>query len=152
MDVLAEIIFTERNKYWRTGSGDSGLGIQSVRKRQDGTRIQAGVSGEPSLVFWLVEKHGFFFIYFDASTTLTPTQYVPFAGGRCSPWVKHDVGGESFYAPRACFVSRPFAWQIVYDFVESKSKSKAVPWLRRDKLEFPYPAAGDPVPKREHLA
>jgi len=153
---LQDVIFRERNKYWRCGSGDSSLGVTNVKRRKDGTHEMTILPTEPSLVFWLVEKHGFFFVYFGArdpkKKTLDVSQYVPFAGGESDPWVKHYVGGDTFYAPRGCFVSRPFASEIVKEFMRSQSRSKAVRWVNRHSLEFPNPSAGDTIPSRSKLA
>jgi hypothetical protein len=71
--------------------------------------------------------------------------------GSARPWVEHNIGGDCFFAPRACFVSRPFAWEVVREFVRSRRRSPAVPWLDRSGLEFPSPLAGDPVPGKVDL-
>jgi hypothetical protein len=147
-EALESIIFGERNGYWRCGKGEASLGVVEHR----GERHRAKVEGEPVLMFFLVERHGFLFIYFQPTGTLAPAQFVPFAGGDCRPWVQHTIGGDSFYAPRACFVSRPFAWEVVQEFLRSKGRSPAVPWVDRFSLEFPNPAAGDPQPRRKDLA
>jgi hypothetical protein len=147
LDFLEDIIFQQRERYWRGGSGDSTLAVVELRgKKEIGIR-----AGEPALCFWLVQRHGFFFTYFDRSKKHLE-QFVPFAGGESSPWVKHMVGGEAMFVPRACFVSRPFAWEIVQEFVRSRQRSPAVPWVKRTSLEFPYPAAGDEPPAKADLA
>jgi hypothetical protein len=148
VEALEPIIFGEQDGYWRCGSGESSLGVVEHR----GKKHTAEVEGEPVLIFFLVERHGFFFTYFQPTESVTPHQFVPFAGGNCRPWVGHDIGGVSFYAPRACFVSRPFAWEVVQEFLRSKGRSQAVPWVDRFFLEFPYPAAGDKPPSMSELA
>lgn len=143
LEFLERIIFHEKGKHWRGGSGDSGLAIEvAVGKR--GSRV---VTREPSLMFFLVPRHGFFFNYF-APDQEKVSNWVPFAGGECRPWVKHYIGGDTFFAPRACFVSRPFAWEVVREFVRTRKRSRAVPWVDRFKLEFPFPPGGDPVPRK----
>lgn len=143
LDFLEGIIFRERNRYWRVGSGNSELSVVEHK----GKKHVALLPKEPALSFWLVERHGFFFIYFD-KTKKHVEQFVPFAGGKCRPWVEHVICGDAFYSPRACFVSRAFAWEIVQEFLRSKERSRAVTWVNRFSLQFPNPAAGDePVPK-----
>ena len=148
VETLEPIVFKERNGYWRCGSGDSSLGVVEHR----GMKQTARIEGEPALIFFLVERHGFFFIHFQPTRSITPAQFVPFAGGDCRPWVQHNIGGDSFYAPRACFVSRPFAWEVVREFLRSKGRSRAVPWVDRFTLDFPNPAAGDKPPSKKDLA
>lgn len=148
LEALEPIIFKERNGYWRCGCGDSTLGVVEHRGKVRSARLE----GEPVLMFFLVERHGFFFIYFQPTGSITPTQYVPFAGGDCRPWVRHNIGGDDFYAPRACFVSRPFAWEVVQEFLRSKSRSPAVPWVDRFSLDFPNPSAGDTTPAKNEIA
>jgi hypothetical protein len=146
-DFLERVIFRESGRYWRVGSGDSSLSV-AVRK---GPKSYALVPGQPSLMFFLVPRHGFFFTYFQPQP-VGVAQWVPFAGGECRPWVEHSIGGDCFFAPRACFVSRPFAWEVVQEFVRSRERSLAVPWMDRSGLEFPFPPAGDPVPPKADRA
>jgi len=148
VEALEQIIFAERNGYWQCGCGDSSLGVVEHRGKRQIGRIE----GEPVLMFFLVERHGFFFTYFQPTESITPAQFVPFAGGDCRPWVRHNIGGDSFYAPRACFVSRSFAWEVVLEFLRTKGRSRAVPWVDRFSLEFPNPAAGDKLPSKKELA
>jgi hypothetical protein len=148
VEVLERIIFGERNSYWRCGSGDSSLGVVEHLGKQH----MAMVKDEPVLMFFLVERHGFFFTHFQPTESMPPNQFVPFAGGDCRPWVRHNIGGDDFYAPRACFVSRPFAWVVVQEFLRSKGRSRAVPWVDRFSLAFPNPAAGDKPPSKKELA
>jgi hypothetical protein len=145
-DMLERLVFRERGAMWRVGSGDSSLSV-AVRKGPKSFRL---VPGHPSLMFFLVPRHGFFFTYFEPQK-VGVAQWVPFAGGECRPWVEHNIGGDCFFAPRACFVSRPFAWEVVREFVRSRRRSPAVPWLDRSGLEFPSPLAGDPVPGKVDL-
>src|SRR5262245_36387411 len=106
LELLERIILHERGKYWQTGSGDSGLGVELTREE-----FVRKVEGEPDLMFFLVEPHGFFFDYF--VNDQTTTEFVPFAGGESRPWVEHIVGGQEMYVPKTCFVSRAVAWEIV---------------------------------------
>jgi hypothetical protein len=146
-EFLENIIFRERNRYWRVGSGDSGLSVVEYKAKK-----AIGIAyGEPALAFWLVERHGFFFTYFEENKK-DVKEFVPFAGGDCKPWVRHFVCGVDMYVPRACFVSRPFAWEVVREFLLSKKRSRAVPWVSRFSLEFPNPAAGDEPPARSDRA
>jgi hypothetical protein len=147
VDFLEGIIFRERNRYWSVGSGDSELSVVDHR----GKETIAIIHDEPALAFWLVERHGFFFIYIDKRKKQVE-QFVPFAGGESKPWVEHIVGGVEMYVPRACFVSRPFAWEVVQEFLRTKKRSPSIPWVSRFALEFPYPAAGDAVPGKRDLA
>lgn len=137
-DFLQRLIFRERGRHWRGGSGDSGL---SIDEHSRGGAVSA-IPGEPSLMFYLVERHGFFFTYFSGDPSRE--QYVPFAGGDPRPWVGHVIGGLEFYAPRACFVSRPFAWEIVREFLETRKRSRAVRWVKRRRLKFPDPEENPP--------
>lgn|GEM_PF-6388612 len=147
LDFLEHIIFRTRDRYWQAGSGDSTLSVVE----QKGTKDVQILHDEPAMSFWLVERHGFFFTYFEKSAK-DVKQFVPFAGGDCKPWVEHGVGGLEVYVPRACFVSRPFAWEVVHEFCRSKMRSPAVPWVNRSALEFPNPAAGDARPAKTDLA
>jgi len=147
VDFPEASIFQKRNPYWRVGSGDSGLEVVEHKGKKD-IRL---LDEEPVLAFWLIERHGFFFTYFEPRKN-DVEQFVPFAGGESRPWVKHFVCGESMYVPRACFVSRPFAWEVVREFLRSKKRSQAVPWVSRFSLQFPYPAAGDKPPAKADLA
>src|SRR5437868_5171674 len=98
LDFLENVIFHEPGRYWRAGSGDSGL---AVVERKGKSTVEA-VEGEPALMYFLVERHGFFFTYFQPGKFVE--QFVPFAGGTSRPWVEHVVGGLEIYVPRACFV------------------------------------------------
>jgi hypothetical protein len=90
-------------------------------------------------MFFLAPEQGFFFTYF-VPRPVRVAQRVPFADEECRPWVRYNIGADSFYAPRACFVSRTFAWEVVWEFVRSRQWSPAVPWADRFGLEYPYPA------------
>jgi hypothetical protein len=146
-ELLERLVFRERGGLWRVGSGDASLSV-AVHTRH---KTYASVAGQPTLMFFLVPRHGFFFTYFEPQP-VGVVQWVPFAGGECRPWVEHCIGGDCFFAPRACFVSRPFAWAVVSEFVRSRRRSPAVPWVERSGLEFPFPPAGDPRPRKADLA
>ena len=99
---LERIVLREQSAYWRLGSGDSGLSVVELKGKDGKTR--RAIEGEPALVFFLAEPHGFFFTYFEPGKFVE--QFVPFAGGTSRPWVEHLVGGLEMYIPRACFVPR----------------------------------------------
>ena len=132
---LERIIRRERARYWRTGSGGSGLAVMELKGRDKKTR--QSVEGEPALAFFLLDPHGFFFTCFEPGKFAE--QFVPFAGGASRPWVGHPVGGSEMYIPRACFVSRETAREIVRQFMETQERSRAVKWVNRSTLEFPGP-------------
>src|SRR5262249_16392643 len=96
LDFLGNIIFRERNRYWRGGSGDWMLSVVEFK----GEKIVTLLQDQPALAFWLVERHGFFFTYFQRRRK-SVEQFVPFAGGESKPWVKHFAGGVETYVPRA---------------------------------------------------
>jgi hypothetical protein len=146
-ELLERLVFRERGGLWRVGSGDASLSV-AVHTRH---KTYASVAGQPTPMFFLVPRHGSFFTYFEPQPVRV-VQWVPFAGGECRPWVEHCIGGDCFFAPRACFVSRPFAWAVVSEFVRSRRRSPAVPWVARSGLEFPFPPAGDPRPRKADLA
>lgn len=146
-ELLSRLVFRERGGLWRVGSGSSSLSV-TVRRRP---KIYAHVPGEAALMFFLVPRHGFFFNYF-APGPDGVEQWVPFAGGESRPWVEHPIGGDCFFAPRACFVSRPFAWAVIQEFVKSRRRSPSVPWVNRSDLEFPFPPAGDSRPQKTDIA
>lgn len=146
LDFLEHLVFRSRGPYWRAGSGECSLSVV-VPSQPKGVVM---VPGQPSLMFFLVARHGFFFTYFETGPAGV-TQWVPFAGGQCRPWVEHNIGGDCFFAPRACFVSRAFAWAVIEEFVRFRQRSPAVPWVDRAGLEFPFPPAGDPRPRRTDL-
>ena len=137
-EFLEHLIFGGRGRHWRLGNGDSGLAVEEHRGggRARGARAtRQNLPNEPTLAFFLVERHGFFFAYFRPGRNAE--QFVPFAGGERRPWVEHVVGGATMYVPRACFVSRPFAWEIVRYFVRTRRRSPAVPWVSRYSLRSP---------------
>ena len=147
LELLEQVIFRDPGKSWLVGKGSSRLSTE-VQVGQRGTSV---VTREPSLMFFFVPKHGFFFDYV-APDQEKVSNWVPFAGGECRPWVEHYIGGDTFFAPRACFVSKPFAWEVVREFDRTRKRSRAVPWVDRFKLEFPYPPAGDPRPRKADRA
>ena len=134
-EFLEGITRREHGRYWRVGSGDSALAVMELKGKDKKTR--QAIDGEPALAFYLVEPHGFFFTYFEPGKFVE--QFVPFAGGTSRPWVEHSVGGLEMYVPRACFVPRDTAWQIVHEFMRTKQRSRAVKWVNRSTLEFPSP-------------
>jgi hypothetical protein len=145
---LRKIIFDEPASYWYGGSGASDLSVVEHR----GPKHIAILENEPAIMFFLVESHGFFFNYFDNTEKIT-RQFVPLAeGGASRPWVEHGIGGDSFYAPLACFVARDVAWEIVTEFLRTKARSAVVSWVKRSTLEFPNPGAGDSIPYMKELA
>ena len=143
-DFLERLIFRERGRHWLVGNGSSGLSVMEKKGRD-----WQAVPDEPALMFYLVERHGFFFVYFD-NTGRWQEQYVPLAGASGPPWVEHTVGAMPFYAPRGSFVSRPFAWEIVREFTDTRRRSKAVRWVRRRSLRLPDPEENPP--RRAELA
>jgi hypothetical protein len=134
-DFLERVLRRDRASHWRVGSGDSGLSVVELKGKDRKTRQV--IEGEPALAFFLDEPHGFFFTYFEPGKCVE--QFVPFAGGTSRPWVEHPVAGLEMYIPRACFVPRETAWDIVKEFVRTKKRSRAVKWVKRSTLEFPSP-------------
>jgi hypothetical protein len=148
LEYLQAIIFDQPESYWQAGSGDSSMAVVEHL----GPKRTAALEGEPALMLFLVEPHGFFFDYFDNTEKFT-TQFVPLSeDSNGPPWVQHYVCGEAFYAPKSCFVSRQIAWEIVAEFLQTKRRSNAVNWVERSTLRFPNPAAGDKVPRQKDLA
>ena len=47
----------------------------------------------------------------------------PYDGTGCDDLVSHSVGGEPFWVPRACDVSREMAWHIVRNDAEHREPS-----------------------------
>ena len=43
-------------------------------------------------------------------------------------------------------------WAVVSEFVRTRQRSPAVPWVDRFGLEFPFPPGGDPRPQKADLA
>ncbi|HSV16119.1 MAG TPA: hypothetical protein VLI90_17795 [Tepidisphaeraceae bacterium] len=134
-ELLERIIRQERGRYWRVGSGGSGLAVIELKGKDKRTR--QAIDGEPALAFFLVEPHGFFFTFFEPGKFVE--QLVPFAGGTSRPWVEHVVCGLEMYVPRACFVPRNTAWEIIQEFTRTKQRSRAVTWVNRSTLDFPSP-------------
>lgn len=145
LELLEEIIFRKPGKYWQQRNGESSLGM--VRRIRKAT----AVAEAPALMFYLVPKHGFFFLMFEPVSEFDVRQWVPFAGGGSKPWVKH-FAGQPFYAPRACFVSKPFAWEIVQEYLRSMQRSNCVRWVDRFELDFPNVEAGETAPSGSDLA
>lgn len=143
-DQLENVIFCTRSSYWNRGSGDSGLTFCNPKSSRHVT------ANESALVFWLSERHGFFFTLFEP-TKSGKVAYIPLAGGRSTPYVTHVIGGDRVLVPRASFVSRSFAWQIVLDFTETGKRSKSVPWVNRSTLGIPNTSAGDAIPRKKDV-
>jgi hypothetical protein len=147
LEALEPIIFGERNGYWRRGKGGNSAHSLQARRQEshEHSRGQAYADVFPRRAPRL-------FLHLLRAAKNNTLQFVPYSGGSCRPWVKHSIGRVTFLASRACFVSRPFAWEIVQEFLRSKGRSAAVPWADRFWLEFPNPAAGDEMPGRKDLA
>jgi hypothetical protein len=141
LDLLEEVILRHDPARWERGSGSSGL-MMTVR---EGPKSFRTLPDLPSLVFFLVSDHGFCFTCFEPGRRF-PTQWVTFTGGEPRPWVEHSIGGDSIYYPKACFVPRPQAWEVVQHFVRTRERSPAVVWAEQHNVGIRFPGAGDDVP------
>src|SRR5438094_10623340 len=110
--LLKSIIYRTRDRYWDVGSGSGDLSVVELKKNS-----VTPIYSEPALVFFLVERHGFFFDYVEANKFRE--QFVPFTGGASRPWVAHTDGQMEMYVPRACFISRDVAGEILAEFLRS---------------------------------
>lgn len=142
---LESLLLVEDAALWLRDSGDSTL-CWAVHSAVEAAIVHA----KPMLTFFVDEHHGVFMCFCDAEQD-GAMEWVPCSGGEGRPWVHHYIGGESFYAPRACFVSRPVALRITADFIQSGKRSAAVSWVERSSLNFPFPGAGDPIPGADDL-
>jgi hypothetical protein len=64
---------------------------------------------------------------------------VPYDGTGCDDLVSHPVGGEPFWVPRACYVSREMAWHIVRNYAEHREPSPLVTWVPFEQLRYVTP-------------
>lgn len=61
---------------------------------------------------------------------------MPYDGTPCDVTVTHYVGGEPMRRPRACFVSREQAWDVVQEFVLHGRRSPRFKWVSVGDLDF----------------
>jgi hypothetical protein len=116
LEFLRTIIFERGHDYWDQGSGDSGLWPEV---------------GEP-LIFFYDHPHGFYMGFSPGGDV----EVVPYDGGPCDEVVTHFVGGEPMRRPRACFISREQAWDIVQEFVCHHRRSPRFTWTSIGDLDF----------------
>lgn len=144
IEFLHETLFASPSSYWRAGS----LSAELFHTRRRGKSIE--VRGDiPCLSFAYKPKHGVFLMHTD--TDIDPAIAIPYAGGDFSPWVKHNDGQLEWYVPRACFVSRAFAWAAILKYCETDGRIDTLPWTDKDKIVFRLPAVGDANPRGKDL-
>jgi hypothetical protein len=124
LEDLRRVIFDTEESYWQVGSGDSGLHNMTAE------RVLLG--GHPSLEFFLAPSCGFTFTFISQGEWWLPfNKSVP-----GDPVVTHYVGGDPLRRPRACFVSREVAWEIVQEFVRTRSLPTLGHWVRSSELDL----------------
>ena len=116
LEFLRGIIFERGGEYWNEGGGDAGLWP---------------LSGEP-LIFFYVHPHGFYMSFLPDRDV----EVVPYGGGSCEEVVMQYVGGEPMRRPRACFISREQAWDVVQEFVCHGRRSPRFNWVSIGDLKF----------------
>jgi hypothetical protein len=127
-ELLRELIFEKGQEYYAGGWG--GGALQVIRYRVD-VRTEH-LSDQPSLEFFFVEPHGFFFRHYPPEGR----ELVPYDGSGCERLVEHYYGGDPMRVPIACFVPREAAWEIVQDFCRSRQPSSVVSWVLFGSLDF----------------
>jgi hypothetical protein len=126
-EMLHEFIFEKGHDYYAQGWGGGALEI--MRHRVDAIEK---LNDQPTLEFFFVEPHGFFFRYYSVQGPVLVT----YDGSGCERLCEHYYGGDPMRIPTACFVSRECAWEIIQEFCRSGSYSPLAHWVPDGVLQF----------------
>jgi hypothetical protein len=133
-EYLRHLVFDSDETYWNAGCGDAGLNVQRPESSD-----YVYNTGEPALIFFFEQDTGFFF----RLQRVDGIVFVPYNGMACDDLVSHYVGGEPFWVPRACYVSRETAWNIVKDYIDRRERSSSVQWVPFEELKYKVPGFDD---------
>ena len=131
---LRRMIFQFDAAFWNAGCGDAGLNVARPAWSQD-----EYPDDDPALIFFFEPGAGFFFQFQFADGDVL----VPYDGTGYADLVAHHVGGEPFWVPRACFVSREIAWEIVKNYIDHREPNPRVMWVPFDDLKYEVPSSDD---------
>jgi hypothetical protein len=92
------------------------------------------LNDQPSLEFFFIEPHGFFFRCYVKKGPIVVT----YDGSGCDRLVKHYYGGDPMPVPVACCVPRQVAWEIIQEFCRSRDCSSTANWIEWSELELPW--------------
>jgi hypothetical protein len=126
VDLLWATINQSNQSYWDKGAGAAHRVVEMPGRKWN--------TKEPYLEFLLHEPCGFHFNYFAPKEELTTL-----TGEDGKPWVVHGAGDKRSYIPKACFVSRTIACEIVAEFQRSRQPWPGVNWVDWWSLDIPIP-------------
>ena len=142
VDEIHAVLFESRADFWKRGS--LSVELLHIKRRGKSTEIRGDI---PSLSFAYKPKHGVFLMHCDS--TANPRIAIPYAKTGFSPWVKHNDGQLEWYVPRACFVSKAFAWAAILEYLHTDGRIDLLPWVDKIEIEFRLPEIGDEIPRGE---
>ena len=125
-EFLRDVVLNAPAETWRVGTGESNL------ERPD---------AEESLMFFAVEPFGMYVAFVppadaEVVAVLTPDM---------NEVVEHDLSGLQFVRPRACFLPRPLAWEVVREFALHGRRLGTLRWVCIGDLDYhdPYWSVDD---------
>ena len=123
---LRRIIFECGEEFWDAGCGEMAIEVLKPPGSQD----------EPSRVLLFFEPGAGFFFQFERVNGVV---LVPYDGTGWDDLISHHVGGEPFWVPRACCVSRETAWHIIEHYADHREPSPLVNWVPFEDLKYVPP-------------
>ena len=125
-EYLRRMIFEFDEQFWDTGCGEMALNM---------SRPAGFPAGQPTLILFFEPGAGFFFQF----ERVDGVVLVPYDGTGWEDLISHHVGGEPFWVPRACCVSREMAWQIIKHYADHREPSPLVNWVPFEDLKYVPP-------------